>query len=791
MEKLKFASQYQGQSKSYPFPSEDIDQSQKDTPEYYRACVNAILSRYFNNRCSIPYDVWGEQRSIPELRAYRKGKNSPNKYKNLMVGCDANGNRNKTTINISWDILQILPQKIDVVKGYLQKINYDVDIQAIDYQSLVDKQTMVAMAKILADPRMDEARQAVNQTAGAPIIQDQEAAERPGGMQFSSPEQVDVAAQVGIFFLEEEAAMQNLLDKTMYESSSDAISDLIKDDLLTIARAGKRVYTNPNTSIVMEDYVDPYRAMYPWSQYDDYHDITWGGEVKRYSIARLLQDTTITEVEAMKIARSYSNDGGMATTPNMYADMNTYRNTGQFGMNMWHQIEVDVADCRWVGKKHVNVTSITRKKDTRISVNLVDDNYDLAKVKNSDGKILDKYSHMTIYKAKMVIGSGFVFDIGEDNDITHDTDIYGNKTPIFPYRFVRTGTSSLVERCIGFVDDANLTNYKLRVARMKMPAPPNIQIDRSALEGMQIDGVKYKPQSLMRLLSDEGFLITDSKNQWGNQVNTGQAVKPIGTDLMQIISAWWEDMGRSIEMIEKVTGINDVFAAQTPQRQTGLGVSNLLIQGAQNALTPILKANEYITEQPWRVAAKKWQIVATYLPDEQKKKLSITRSLQVVKIGSKMSERDFDLKISVTSSDEELQQMMTDLQNMRSASRQGGQSSMSEADFLVLSELIKSRKLKQAQLYAAFAVEKRQAQAKEEQQQLIQQNGQQQQQSAQVKGQVDAQNMQVQGQVDAQVNSAKEQQQSRNDLQLEIIKGQNQLNAIRLQAALNPQKQSA
>jgi len=332
----------------------------------------------------------------------------------------------------------------------------------------------------------------------------------------------------------------------------------------------------------------------------------------------------------------------------------------------------------------------------------------------------------------------------------------------------------------------------MRVARMKMPAPPNVQIDRSALEGMQIDGIKYRPNDLLRLLSDEGFLITDSKNQWGNNQGGGQrAITPIGSDLMQVITGWWEDMGKSIEMIERVTGINDVFAAQTPQRQTGLGVSNLLIQGAQNALTPIIKANEYITEQPWRVAAKKWQIVASYLPEEQIRKLSINRSLKIVKIGSKMAERDIDLKIQAGSDDQEIAQMIAELSNMKSAARAGGQSSMTESDYLILNELLRSRKLKQAQLYAAFAVEKRQEEAKQEQQKLIQMNGQQQQQSAQAKGQIDAQNMQVQGQVDTQVDAANEAMKSRNAIQLAIVQGQQRQAEIRLQAALAPQQKSA
>lgn len=790
MENIKFASQYKSE-KGYPWPQENINQYLKSQPDYFRAAVQAILSKYFMNKCAQPYDAWGDRRPFWELRAYRTGKNSPNKYKNLLIGCDVTGKRLPTTINISWDILQILPQKIDVVKGYLQKINYDVDIQATDYQSLVDKKTMVSMAKVLADPRIEEMKNDLHQAAGRPILQDMDPSKAPGGTVFSSPEQVDVASQVGIFFLEEEAALQNLLDKTQYESGSDGISDLVKEDLITLGHAGKRVYTNPNTNIVMEDYVDVARAIYPWSKYTDYRDITYAGEVKRYSIARLLQETSITEAQAIKIARQYSSANGIGNLPGFYADIANYRETGQFGLNMWHQIEVDVADVVWFGKKNVNVTSVTREKEKSISVNLVDDSYDLAAVKSNKGKKLDKYSHMTVYKAKMVIGTDYIFDYGEDNDIVYNRDINDNCTPVLPYRFGRTGSSSLVERCIGFVDDACLANYKLRVARMKMPAPPNIFIDKSVLENVQIDGVRHKPQQLIKLLSDEGFLIGDSKNQWGNQTTQGKAISPIGTDLMQVITGWWEDMGKSIEMIEKVTGINDVFAAQVPQRETGLGVSNLLIQGAQNALTPIIKTNEYLTEQPWRVATKKWQIVATYLPAEQKKKLSINRSLQVVEIGSKMSERDFDLRIMATSTDEEIAQMMADLQNMRSAARQGGMSSMSEADFLVLGEMLKARKLKQAQLYAAFAVEKRQQQQQQQSQQQIQDNAQVQQQSAQQKGQIDAQNIQLKGQVDGQNDAQTQAMKSRSDLQTTIIQGQNQLAAIRLQAALMPQKQVA
>jgi hypothetical protein len=781
MEKLRFGDEYlSNKSKSYPFPSEDIPQSRKADPGYYLAACNAIVSKFVNNKCAIPYNIEKGTRSFSELRAYRNGNNNPNKYKDFVAGLpDKKTGHRKSSLNISWEVLKILSQKMDVVKGYLQKIRYDVQTDAIDYQALINKKTMVALAKLHADPRMAGMMNAVNQAAGRPALQQPDTSEMPGGMSFADPNEVDVAASVGAFYIEQEAALQNLLLKTQYESRLDSIADLWDEDLFTLGIAASFVTTNGNTSMVTADYVDPDTAIWPYSKYADYRDITWAGHIRRMTIGQLRRETDVDEQKLIEIARKYSSDGYGHLPNGFYSSATDWKNNNGFGMNMLDQIEVDVVDCRWYGKKNVNVTSIFRDKEKRSAVNTVDDAYELSDRDKKRGKELYKYSNQTIYKAKMVLGTSMVFDYGEDSDLSYKKDINGNMWPVFPYRFSRC--LSLVERCIGFVDDANLANLKLRIARTKMPAPPNMVIDKAFLENVAIDGVKMKPMQLMQLLQDEGFLVGDSKNQWGQANGVGKPISPIPTDIINVLAAWKEDMAFSISMIEKVTGINDIFSAQTPQRQTGLGVSNLMVQGTQNALTPIVKARESLTETTMQVAGKKWQVVATYMPDEQRKRLSINRSLDIVKVGSDLLDYDFDIRIEVGYNDEEKQQLLADITNMRNAARQGAQTGMNENDFLVVQGMIRQGNIRQAQLYTAQAVERRRKQALQEQQMNIQANGEQQRASAQQAAQNEQQTIQLEGQVSSQGRMQEIQAKLQADLILQQRKAQDDANKLAIE----------
>jgi hypothetical protein len=237
-----------------------------------------------------------------------------------------------------------------------------------------------------------------------------------------------------------------------------------------------------------------------------------------------------------------------------------------------------------------------------------------------------------------------------------------------------------------------------------------------------------------------------------------------------------------------VTGINDIFAAQQPQRETGLGVSKILLEGSQNSLTPLINCTEQLTQGAAEVMVGKWQVVAKYATPEQKKKLSISRSLQIVSVSEKIFDYQFDVQTTIARNDADKERMLEDLLQMRNAARAGGVQSMNEQDYLIIENLIRSDKLKQAEIYTAFAITKRQKQAQQEQQQMIALNAQAQQQSAGQKGQIDSQLQQQDTQQQAALDNQKYQAQLRQATQIEIMKGINRQNEIRLQAYLNPKK---
>jgi hypothetical protein len=775
MDKIRYAADYQKQS-GYPFPNELNPVKDQG---YFLSALNAMASKFFMNRCALPYDGWGVRRSFAELRAYRHGRNNINKYKNWMIGMPDQSGQRKTTLNISWGMAQILPQKCDAVLGYLMKNNFDINIQASDYEALTDKKTKVAAAKVLTDLRLGNMLTDLNQNHTINLAKPAVPSNN-NSVPIETPEDVDLAQAIGLFMLEEEAALENLIQTTQYISKSTTISDLIADDLITTAYAAKRVFTNPNTGEVEEAYIDIEWAVFPDSKYRDYHDITWGGWMERITIGELRRTTDIPTIEIIKIAKKYAD----TNTGSFYSSLNS--NNDQFDFRMVDQILVDVFRGYWIGNKGVRMTEITRK-DGNLSVNKVGSDYLLSRKDQANGKRVNEYSNMTIYKASMILGCGYTFDYGEDTDINYKTD-KGRKWPLFPLRFVRTGSSSIVERSVELIDDFQLNMLKLRVARAKMPAPPNLAIDKGALEGMKIDGVSYKPQQLLKILQDEGYLLMDTKNQWGQAQNSSRPITPIGTDLMSIIDAWWRDSDRILSTLDRVTGINDIFAAQQPQRETGLGVSKILLEGSQNSLTPLINCTEQLTQGAAEVMVGKWQVVAKYATPEQKKKLSISRSLQIVSVSEKIFDYQFDVQTTIARNDADKERMLEDLLQMRNAARAGGVQSMNEQDYLIIENLIRSDKLKQAEIYTAFAITKRQKQAQQEQQQMIALNAQAQQQSAGQKGQIDSQLQQQDTQQQAALDNQKYQAQLRQATQIEIMKGINRQNEIRLQAYLNPKK---
>lgn len=689
--KIKFDTKYA--AGKYSFPSDSISQIKKDTPDYFRDCVNAIVSKYVSNKTSIPYDIGTNEDSIQVLRSYLYGNNSNDKYKNLLAGFkDKKTGTRKTTMNISWRVPQILPEKMDVVKGYIMKLAYDITTQAIDMQAQLDKDMIVANMKLMIDDNIKSFVQSANEQAGREVIAQDSSQQIP----FQNDKQVEMFAKIGGIILEQEASIKILLDQTILESDSAGIREKMVEDVLALGICGKKIYNDAGSDIAKEAYVDIERAVIPWSKYNDFRDITYAAEIPSMSIAQLRLESGLPEKQIIEIARIYSD--GMQ---DFYHQVSKgYTNSG-FGMNMIDSIMVDVVDARWIGTTKDTISKLKRPKEGNLTLKKVTEDYEPGRTSKKQGVEVESHTRQCVYKAKLILGTDYVFDYGLDFNQTYKKDHTGRAVSLLPYRFGKTGSSSLVSRCIGFVDDLALATFKKRNALKKLPPPPGVYIEQSAFQNVEIGGNKMNPLQCMKLFQDEGYMIGNTQNLFGNNTTGRSPITEIPTGIITQLTLFNNEIEFNINQIERVTGINDIFSGSTPNSEQGLGVSQIAVNATMNAIYPIVRTLETVDEQALRVAAKKWQVAATHMDTPGRKPMPHDRALRYLKAGKGISYNDFMIKLGLGPTDQEKAMLMQDIKDLQNIRRQSGSGGIRPSDYLMLFEMIQAGNIKQARLMLA------------------------------------------------------------------------------------------
>jgi len=779
--KLHLDQNYQGDSKKkYSFPSDNLPQKSKDDKDYFLKAAQAIVTRYVNNLCELPYTAFEGRHSIQTLRAYAAGKQGSDRYKNYLIGnirADT-GLRPKSTINIDWTPLDILPKKLGDVKGYMQKLKYDVITSAIDPQAVFSKDMVKSATKLMTNDLMRNLHEEINNAAGGMAVtpDGQLTGQVASGIPFQNEQQVEGFAATGGFQLLQEIAIKILLDKTIYDSGSDVLNDLLIDDLLVLGICGKKHYTDGDN--VLWDALDMEHAIVPYSRYADFRDATYGGQVKRMSIAELRKVSNLPEEEIIKIAKKFND----ATYNKAYSLSDFYRNIQEsqdagLGLAVLDSIMVDVADVCWSGSRSVAQTRVTRKKEGNLALNNVDDDYELNEESKKRGKDLKKYQHQTIYKAKLIVGTDYVFDYGQAQNIPYKKDSQGRMCAVMPFNFYKLTGPSLTERCIGFVNDANMALFKKRIIVKNMPTGPNIRIKKSAFENVKIDGKLQSPSDLMALFRDEGFLIEDDQNPWGNHANSGRAIDTIPSDIYQRMTECRNELQWNIQMIEEITGLNAVFSASTPNSETGLGVSKLAVSATENSIYTIIKAYENHFEQGLVISANMWKVIAAYMDDKKRDNFATDRSMNYIKIGKEISLHEFGIKLEAGVTDEEKLQLMQQTLQLTDLRRQAGSGGIKPSDSLMMFEIIKTGNIKLARLTLAQIEEFRQSEDERVAKERFQENAELQKQS----NQQASENRQAEIQAEAQADGSKKMMEIQAEMELEKLKAEN----ARKLAALN------
>src|SRR5690606_38041814 len=114
-------------------PSDRIDPKLKKEKDWYISNLSYMINNHVTNRLTVPYN-WGVgQTPFPTLRAYMEGKQGNiSVKKKLLLESDEDPGKFKTKLRDVFQVYDVLPEFIDVIRAINQKNEYEVGATAID-----------------------------------------------------------------------------------------------------------------------------------------------------------------------------------------------------------------------------------------------------------------------------------------------------------------------------------------------------------------------------------------------------------------------------------------------------------------------------------------------------------------------------------------------------------------------------------------------------------------------------------------------------------------------------------
>lgn len=765
--------QYKGKREVNPYPSDSIDPNLKQQKEWYYAVVRAMVADYASNYCYVPFE-FGMKRTFSTLRAYATGQQGSAKLKDVVIGPHKRRGDGtyQTKMNISWDNYYILPKMYDVTRDKNMQAEYDVEVSCIDEDSLATKEAEKSTLKYLIHPATQEYLQQAN------FKVPQQSDPRTMGMQNDAD--VDLYFETGGYTMQREMACIAACLKTKMVSKYKVTQDSTFDDLITIGLAGWKTYIEKSTKLPKIRKVIIDRAVIPYSEFNDFEDITRAGEIRVMTIADIRRENPkFTSAQLLYLAKTFAwynpEYARLIGTKGWYTRPfeNNYAN---FDNDPISRVKVMVLDAQWLSTD-IETAIKNERGDGDIFYKEAPYAFEQDYKSRKNGDEVIRSSTIRKYYAQWIIGTEIFIDYGVCSDVVYYGED-GNKTPRLDYFFAKTGNASLVERCVALVDDIDLAIIKQRNLIATIPAAPAMVIQKDLIENMMLNGIRQQPEDVIQALIEKGVLYFNGLDDHGKPLFMAGGQKPIDyLDIGKIIQGivnFGNIILEKVNQVREVWGIPQGADGSTPQPYDGLGKTQLAAQASNSALYPTFNAYSYIFRPAFNDIIKKWQIVAK----DTGAKIGFSplgvKNMKILELGADFANAEFNIDVQMGTTDAQKQELLQSIAQQKALGDQSnGLQGLSAAEWMYIYDRVIAGNIREA-MYVMAQIQNKKVKAAQAQKQLdIQQNAQVQQQSAQTKGQIDQDNITTKATIEG-----------RNDTIIQVVKGLLQENKTLMQEFL-------
>lgn len=548
--------------------------------KFYLDRMKHYYGRYAYGNCSIGFGgvVFnnGAYRSIKELRDHARSVQSTLKYRDILDPKKQSGpHKGKRMWNISWQPVGILSKFRNIIIDKITSILLEPTTQAVDETARMEKNVIKNQLKLRRMPEVQEI------TGGVQFDEPDEFA------QLESPSDVDEFYAMGGIRLAVEMMMKDAIDISLYRSSWPVIARMIAGDIFDVAGyAVDQIVVNDKQQL---KYVDIAKVIIEPSIYPDHRDSSFRGYVEYTKVAdirRYVSDPVkLKKIEGLASKR-YSFDTGLNPYPGrghkedyMRNNMNfpTYDGFGVPTMKMYF-VDVDIE--RYVNGMHKNGSRVFEK---------VGPDFSLSDRGIKQGKELIERPILYLHECTWVIGTDIVYNYGVVRGIARDEDM----NILFPMTVFMMDEESLAGKCIGFDDDLQMANFKIRRMLSKMAPGPRMILYLDAIK----DSIKVGDETLtildmIKSYQSEGIMVLDRKPEYGLPGEVNNAARPpidyVPAGIQEDFLVLKQTIMDQIDFIRQVTGVNEVSDGTSSNTDMLRGVMDGLNQATNSALKPYI-----------------------------------------------------------------------------------------------------------------------------------------------------------------------------------------------------------
>lgn len=691
-------------------PNKKIDPNDKNAKEWFKKKLEYMYSCYIRDDAYIPYSTVRDYRIC---RLYAQGRQPNTKYMERLTIQDKRSGIRKGWMNISWDILPILPKFRSIVLGRFEEVDYNTQAHAIDDVSSTLRED--AKWTKLVETKYAKTLAEFKKELGIGDDQEQQLPFVPKSM-----EEMDMLASMGFFRLAYEVTMDKLLIATAQKANWHEIKRRVFEDAVDLGIIAVKDYTDPVSGKPMVRYVDPEYLIIRQTRMNDFSNVSEAAEITWYSIGDL-RAYGLTDEELVKASRAYSGIFGnpyMTDIPGYPQDRNRYDYLKVAVLDA----EFESFDTYFFESRMINGNEVY---------------FDLpfgAKKPSSKKNKFGTRQYQKRYRAKWVIGTDIIFDYGLQYDQSYDQE---NK-PRSSYSCYRIAEKSMISQCLTSADDIQLAVLKLRSA-MAESKPAGVMIEFGSLKEIAMGGDKMDPFDILKLYRDRGDLIFKYALQ-SNGMPLQGGVPPI-SELRGGIGPYLDELMKildwNINMIREITGINSVVDASAPAPNALVGTAQIAEQGTSNVLRPLLSGYRNIKQRAFMNICQRWQLAGKFYPQSLPfVKETGSTTIEILKVADDIYNAVFDVYVDMPIKDEDKMQLeQACLASMQAAKT--GSIGITMADYIYIKELMSINNMRAAWVYLSYREEQMQKQRDATAAQMQQMNAQQAQQQEMMKKQLE------------------------------------------------------